>query len=68
MSEFPTLGAIDRLDERLEGLIAADAPIELLDVGFAWPEGPVWVASEAHLLFSDIPRNSIYRWSEDGGF
>ena len=67
MPEFPTLGAIDRLDGRLEGLIAADAPIELLDVGFAWPEGPVWVASERHLLFSDIPRNSIYRWSEQGG-
>ncbi|MCY4189697.1 MAG: SMP-30/gluconolactonase/LRE family protein [Bryobacterales bacterium] len=67
MPEFPAVGKIHRLDSRLDGLIAADARVELLDVGFAWPEGPVWVAGAGHLLFSDIPRNCIYRWSEDGG-
>lgn len=41
--------------------------IEVLDVGFAWPEGPVWVQSDRHLLFSDIPRNVIYRWTEREG-
>ena len=67
MPEFPTIGKIDRLDARLDALIAAETPIELLDVGFAWPEGPVWVVGEGHLLFSDVPRNCIYRWSEDAG-
>ena len=48
---------------------AADAKIEVLAGGFTWTEGPVWVDDEAggHLLFSDIPRNSIFRWSEARG-
>ena len=30
-------------------------------------EGPVWVPAQKCLLFSDIPADTIYRWSEDGG-
>jgi gluconolactonase len=35
--------------------------------GFEWAEGPVWFAEGGYLLFSDIPRNSIHRWSEAEG-
>src|SRR5690606_21516628 len=32
-----------------------------------WSEGPVWRKSGGYLLFSDIPRNTIYRWKEGEG-
>ncbi|QDT05764.1 Gluconolactonase precursor [Rubripirellula lacrimiformis] len=64
-----TIGRIERTDPALDGLIAPDAKIEVLAGGFTWTEGPVWVADDqgGHLLFSDIPRNSIFRWSERDG-
>ncbi len=58
-----TLGKIERLSSELDGLIAADSKIEILASGFTWTEGPVWVGGEdGHLLFSDIPRNTIFKY------
>jgi gluconolactonase len=64
-----TLGRIERLDPALDEMIAPDTKIEVLSGGFTWTEGPVWVQEDSggHLLFSDIPRNSIFRWSEGRG-
>ena len=67
MPEFEVTGRVDRFDDRLDDLLPSDAAVELLDVGFAWPEGPVWHTAEGCLLFSDIPRNAIYSWTERGG-
>ncbi len=67
MAEFEAVGRIDRLDPSVDSLIAPDAVVELLEVGLAWPEGPVWVARGGYLLFSDIPRNAILKWSEQEG-
>ena len=67
MPRFESVGRVDRFDASLDSLIGVDAVVELLDIGFAWPEGPVWVARGGFLLFSDIPRNVIYRWSEAEG-
>lgn len=39
--------------------------LEKLADGFTFVEGPVWV--DGKLLFSDIPENTIYSWSEDSG-
>ena len=39
----------------------------LVDGKFEWSEGPVWDAAKRRLLFSDIPRNMIWEWSEAGG-
>ena len=57
-----TLGKIEVMDPSLEKLLAKDASIEILADGFTWTEGPVWIgdAKQGHLLFSDIPRNSIF--------
>ncbi len=65
-----TLGTIDRKDAKLDELIAKDAVIEVLAGGFDWSEGPVWVKENdksGHLLFSDIPKNMIWKWSEKDG-
>ncbi|MBT6450188.1 MAG: SMP-30/gluconolactonase/LRE family protein, partial [Verrucomicrobiales bacterium] len=66
----PSIGTIKRLDPKLDRLIARDAKIEQLADGFDWSEGPVWVRTKQgyeFLLFSDIPPNKIYKWSEQGG-
>lgn len=64
---YPTTGSIDRLDARLNEVISPDAAIEVLADGCAWSEGPLWLPQHNKLLFSDIPPNSIYEWSEQGG-
>jgi gluconolactonase len=64
-----TLGRIERLDPALDRLIAAETPIEVLTRGYTWSEGPLWVAGDdgGHLLFTDIPRNSIFKWHPKAG-
>lgn len=59
-----TIGSIDRLDERLENIIDPDANIEVLSQGYEWSEGPLWVDSLNMLLFSDVPMNTVYKWTE----
>jgi gluconolactonase len=63
----PTGMTIERVDPALDNLIAPDAKIEVLADGHDWTEGPVWVKDGGYLLFSDIPKNSIYRWKEGEG-
>jgi gluconolactonase len=64
---FPSIGRIVRDDPRLDALLAPDARIEVLATGFEWTEGPLWIREGGHLLFSDIPRNSIMKWTEKDG-
>jgi sugar lactone lactonase YvrE/predicted MFS family arabinose efflux permease len=64
---YPDFGEIERLDPALDALIPPGAGLELLAEGFAWAEGPVWIADGDCLLFSDVPRNCLYRWSETDG-
>jgi gluconolactonase len=63
----PTIGEVVRIDDRLNQLIDPGAKIEVVASGFEWAEGPVWVTAGNFLLFSDIPRNSIMKWSETEG-
>lgn len=64
---YPTMGTIERLDPRFDKLVPKDARIEKLAEGFKWAEGPVWIKEGNYLLFSDIPPNTIHKWSEKGG-
>ncbi len=68
---LPTLGEVLRFDPAFDKLIEPGAQLEVVASGFDWTEGPVWVngASEegGYLLFSDIPKNSVYRWREGVG-
>ncbi|WP_128547673.1 SMP-30/gluconolactonase/LRE family protein [Larkinella soli] len=64
---YPTIGSIERLDPKLDQLLAKDAKIEVLATGFDWSEGPVWVKEGGYLLFSDVPQNTVFRWSEKEG-
>ncbi len=64
---FPTIGQIVRVDSRFDKLVPADAKIEVLASGFTWSEGPVWVKNGNFLLFSDVPENTVYKWTEKEG-
>lgn len=63
----PTTGHVERLDPRLDALVPPGATLEILADGFDWTEGPVWRADGDYLLFTDIPRNTIYQWDEARG-
>lgn len=66
--EIQQLGRIERIDPAFDRLVEPGAVVELLaERKFEWSEGPVWDASQRRLLFSDIPRNMIWEWSEAGG-
>jgi gluconolactonase len=61
------VGGVERLDPAIDALIPPDAQLEVLADGFAWTEGPVWRRSGEYLLFTDIPNNTIHKWSEANG-
>lgn len=48
----------------IDELVEADT-LEQIATGFTFTEGPVW-HPDGYLLFSDIPANTIYKWSPDG--
>lgn len=62
-----SFGVIHRVDARVNQLIPADARLEKLAEGFDWTEGPLWVPNEKCLLFTDIPKNTIYKWKANEG-
>lgn len=66
-SKYPTMGKIERMDPRLDELVPKDAKIEKIADKHVWTEGPAWIKNGKYLLYSDIPRNSIYKWEEGKG-
>ncbi|HEY0137859.1 MAG TPA: SMP-30/gluconolactonase/LRE family protein [Nannocystis sp.] len=42
-----------------------DGELEMIADGHQFTEGPVW-SLEGHLLYSDIPANTIFKWVEGG--
>ena len=58
---------LESLDKRFDALIAPDTKIEKIADDLMWSEGPLWDAKTQSLLFSDIPRNVIMKWSADKG-
>lgn len=76
-----SFGQIEVLDSRLNTLLDPGAPLEKLASGFDWSEGPVWIKpgkapvssgpasirAGGYLLFSDVPSNTVYRWSAGDG-
>jgi sugar lactone lactonase YvrE len=67
-STIESMGTVERLDPALDLLVPIDATIEKVAGGFGFTEGPVWVPGLSdRLLFSDIPANTVYSWSDDEG-
>jgi gluconolactonase len=58
---------IDRWDPAMDAIVPQDWKIEKLAQGFGWAEGPIWVRKGKYLLFTDVPGNKMWKWSEKGG-
>lgn len=63
-SNYQTTGSIQRLQAELDQLIPEEAKIEIVASGFDWSEGPLWLGSMDALIFTDVPQNKIWKWSE----
>src|SRR5262245_35516273 len=64
---YKTIGTIVRNDPALDNIISAKATPEIIAEGFEWSEGPLWVEKHNMLLFSDVPMNTIFKWTEEKG-
>ena len=62
-----TIGSIEVLDASMEDYISSNQKIEVLAEGFKWAEGPVWVSELNGVLFTDVPENKVYLWTEKEG-
>jgi gluconolactonase len=62
-----TIGSIERIDPAIDAIINKGALPEIIAKGMEWSEGPLWVESEKMLLFSDVPRDTIFKWTEAKG-
>src|SRR5262245_8531178 len=67
LREVIAAGRIERWDPDMDRIAATDAHIEKLAEGFGWAEGPVWIAAGQYLLFTDVPGNRMWKWSEQAG-
>ncbi len=63
-SQTKTMGQTVSLDPAFDDLIDKNAKIEVLAEGFKWSEGPAWVKQGSYLIFSDVPKNTIFKWKE----
>ena len=66
-AEPELIGRVERLSPALDAVVPTDARIEKLADGFTWAEGPAWIRSGGYLLFTDVPENTMYRWSSQDG-
>src|SRR3970040_1045766 len=64
---YKITGTIERLDPALDSILSPDAKAEIIAEGMDWSEGPLWVEKYQMLLFSDVPRDTIYKWTEEKG-
>jgi gluconolactonase len=61
------IGRIERLDPELNKVIMPGAKAEIIATGMEWSEGPLWVEEYKMLLWSDVPRDTIWKWTEKNG-
>ena len=59
--------SVEIRDQRFVDVVGAGVEYERLADGFMFTEGPQWDPRQQRLLFSDIPGNAIFQWSEAAG-
>jgi gluconolactonase len=60
-------GSVERYSPLLDDIIPPGELPEIIAEGFGWSEGPLWLAEQEILIFSDIPKNAVFQWSEQDG-
>ncbi|HJZ39640.1 MAG TPA: SMP-30/gluconolactonase/LRE family protein [Bacteroidales bacterium] len=64
---FTRTGSVERFSPLLDDIIPPGELPEIIAEGFEWTEGPLWIPGLDILIFSDIPENSVFQWSETAG-
>jgi gluconolactonase len=54
-------------DPRFTSVVGPRVDLEKLATGFLFTEGPLWHAPGRYLLFSDMPGDTMRKWSAAGG-
>ncbi|MES2772786.1 MAG: SMP-30/gluconolactonase/LRE family protein [Bacteroidota bacterium] len=62
-----TLGVFERYDKSVNKIVGDSAKAVIIAKGYSWSEGPLWIEQHNMLLFSDVPGNAVYKWTESGG-
>lgn len=58
---------IEIYDDGALAIIDKNAEFKSLGEGYSWIEGPLWLPKEAFLIFSDVPQNTIYKYTPTEG-
>lgn len=66
-TSYKTIGTLERYDDALDKIVSRDAKAEIIAEGFLWSEGPLWIEKQKMLLFSDVRRNTVFKWTEKNG-
>jgi gluconolactonase len=66
-TSYKTIGTVERYDDALDKIVSKDAKAEIIADGFIWSEGALWIEKHKMLLFSDVRRNTIFKWTESKG-
>lgn len=66
-TNYKPIGTVERYDKDLDNIVSKGAKAEIIAEGFDWSEGALWVEQYKMLLFSDVPQNTIYKWTEAKG-
>jgi gluconolactonase len=61
------VGSIEIIDKAALEYLSARTTIKEIASGFTWTEGPLWLEASQSVIFSDIPNNKIYQYSESNG-
>ncbi|KZS38830.1 hypothetical protein AWE51_14705 [Aquimarina aggregata] len=67
VSKYPTIGYLESLQPEFYKLVSKQTIIEVIASGHNWTEGPVWSPKEECLIYSDVPKNIAYKWTEQEG-
>ncbi|MNF23212.1 Gluconolactonase precursor [compost metagenome] len=58
---------IEIFDPRMQRILGPHSRLQRLCSGAQWSEGPVWLAAQDCVVWSDIPNDRMLRWSERDG-
>tara|TARA_B100000073_G_scaffold345564_1_gene354921 strand:- start:2910 stop:3920 length:1011 start_codon:yes stop_codon:yes gene_type:complete len=61
------IGSIEIINDNAYRFISSSSKVEILASGFSWSEGPVWSSKLNGVIFTDVPENKAYLWTEKNG-
>jgi gluconolactonase len=59
--------SVEKIDPQFSNIVSKTINARIIAQGFAWCEGPLWIESHKMLLFSDVKKNIIYKWTQAKG-